>query len=507
MKNTVSMFVAALLGGAIALGGYKTLLKEPFNNSNAITAPISHVNYDPNFAFNPNNNYANGGVNNTSFDFTQAAAKTMPAVVHIKSKQLVKNTGNQIGKGRNPFEDWFGQDFFSFGDPFGGGQQEPREGTGSGVIISSDGFIVTNNHVVENADEVEVTLFDKRTFAAKVIGTDHSTDLALLKIEDRNLPILPLADSDDARVGEWVLAVGNPFNLTSTVTAGIVSAKGRNISIIKDQAPIESFIQTDAAINPGNSGGALVDATGNLLGINTAIATPTGTYAGYGFAVPVNIVKKVIEDLKQYGIVQRGFLGIEIRDVDGVLAKEKELNVSQGVYVNKVTDDGAAKLSGIQADDVITKIDNKEVTSVADLQEMVGRHSPGDVINITVNRNGKDKNLTVTLKNKSGNTDVVTKSTASTALDVLGVQLEDLNAKDLQKMKIANGVRIAAINDGKLKKHTDIETGFIITKIDRKAVNSIKDVEKALQNKESILIEGIYPGYTGTYYYGIGLTD
>ncbi|MFK7905217.1 MAG: trypsin-like peptidase domain-containing protein, partial [Chitinophagales bacterium] len=359
--------------------------------------------------------------------------------------------------------------------------------------------------VIEGADEIEVTLHDNQKYVATLVGTDPSTDIALLKVEGTNLPTLELADSDEAKVGEWVLAVGNPFNLSSTVTAGIVSAKGRSINILREKSktPIESFIQTDAAVNPGNSGGALVNTDGKLLGINTAIATPTGTYAGYSFAVPVNIVEKVIADLREHGVVQRGFLGIIIRDLDGTLAKELGLNLTQGVYVDSLAADGSAIIAGIEKGDVVVKIDGGIVNSVPELQEMVGRHRPGDVVNITVSRNGRERTIPVTLKNKEGNTKVVTKESAA-LLEKLGVELAELESSELSKLDISSGVRVESLGDGKLRKLTDIRKGFVITEVNQQEVGSVKQFKKMMENMregELVTIGGIYNGGRNVYYY------
>jgi serine protease Do len=315
----------------------------------------------------------------------------MSAVVHIRSKATPQQGANNRMGDQDMWEFLYGR-----GGGFGGGGV--REGVGSGVIIRNDGYIVTNNHVVKDATELEVTLFDKRKFKATIVGTDPTTDLAVIKIETTELPILDLADSDEARVGEWVLAVGNPMNLTSTVTAGIVSAKGRNINLLdKNKSSIESFIQTDAAVNPGNSGGALVDVNGKLLGINVAIASETGSYTGYSFAIPANLVKKVVEDIVEYGAPQRGFLGVNIQDMDADLSKEKSINLTSGVYVDRVVEGGSAEKAGIKSGDVIVGVNSKAIESSAELQEMVGRGRPGDSFSITVNRKGKNQNIDVKL--------------------------------------------------------------------------------------------------------------
>ncbi|MEL6865852.1 MAG: trypsin-like peptidase domain-containing protein [Bacteroidota bacterium] len=333
------------------------------------------------------------------FDFTIAAEKAMPVVVHIsaaESETLAKQRKQQDQQNSDPFRNFFGDDFF-FGTPFDMPNLQ-KKGSGSGVIIDANGYIITNNHVVGFADEVEVTLYDNRTYKAEIIGTDPQTDLAVLKIDETNLPTLSYADSDEARIGEWVLAVGNPFDLTSTVTAGIVSAKGRNINIISNERSIEAFIQTDAAVNPGNSGGALVDAKGQLLGINTAIATQTGSFSGYSFAIPINMARKIVDDIIEYGSYQRAFLGINIMDMDNELAEELNLSITQGVYVDALIDGGAAGDSGIRVSDVIVKVDNRSIKSVPELQEIVGRSKVGDTITLTVIRNGSEKQIPVQLK-------------------------------------------------------------------------------------------------------------
>ena len=395
MKNIFSLVLAGIIGGMITLGG--VYLFHDFQNNNTASnevfvTPVSNpiiakAQKEATVDINQNNNIVSGTKNNNpnvAFDFSDAATLTMPSVVHITATQ----DGGQGGDSSDPFG-------FFFGNPGGGGS---RGGTGSGVVYSADGYIVTNNHVVEDATEIEVTLFDNRTYKAKVIGTDTQTDLAIIKIEATNLPVLKKADSDLARVGEWVLAVGNPFDLNSTVTAGIISAKGRDINIIKGNTAIESFIQTDAAVNPGNSGGALVDASGKLLGINTAIATQTGSYAGYSFAIPVNMMTKIAEDIIEFGEYQRGFLGINIQDLDNDFADELGLKITQGVVVMQTVEGGAAQYAGILPNDVITKVNGNNVKSAPELQEMIGRKRLGDNVTLTINRSGKIKEIPVKLK-------------------------------------------------------------------------------------------------------------
>ncbi|MBL0102723.1 MAG: Do family serine endopeptidase [Bacteroidetes bacterium] len=427
-------------------------------------------------------------VENAPIDFTKAADLTVHAVVHVKT--FYTNQAKYNPFGMNPF------DFF--GRPQ---QMQPQEASGSGVIITDDGYIVTNNHVVENADKVEVTLNDNQTYTAKVIGTDPSTDLALLKISEKNLPFIAYGNSDDLKVGEWVLAVGNPFNLTSTVTAGIVSAKARNINILPDQYKIESFIQTDAAVNPGNSGGALVNNQGQLIGINSAIASNTGSFTGYSFAIPSNLVRKVIDDLVEFGSVQRGFIGISIRDIDSKLIDEKGLKGTQGVYVAGLTEGGAAEEGGLKEGDVITKVGSVDVNSTPQLQEQVGRYRPGDKIAVTVLREGKERNFSLTLRNKEGDTRIIKNEEP---LRLLGGTFENVNQEERSKLGIRGGVKVSKLLSGKLRS-AGIQEGFIITSIDKKPIAGTDDLESALKTKQGgVLIEGVYPNGMKAYY-GFGI--
>jgi len=375
MKNFLSFIFAGIIGGLIAFGGIKyTNQSNPESAEQSLSRQVNLVNTKPTAGNFPGN-------------FTDAAKKAMPVVVHIKATSSSKSSQNN-----NPFGGFFGEDMFP-------GSPRPQSGAGSGVFISSDGYIVTNNHVVSFADELEVTTYDNRTYKAKLIGTEPRTDLAVIKIDATNMPTLNYADSDRAQIGEWVLAVGNPFDLTSTVTAGIISAKGRDINIIgRGGNGIESFIQTDAAVNPGNSGGALVDDSGRLLGINTAIATQTGSYAGYSFAIPVNMMRKIVDDIIQFGSYQRAFLGISINDMDAELSSELGVDISQGVFVEGLADGGAASYAGILPRDIITAVDNRPVKTVPELQEIVGTAKVGDILNITINRKGKVKDIPVKLK-------------------------------------------------------------------------------------------------------------
>jgi len=439
-------------------------------------------------------------------DFTVAAELSVHAVVHVKTKTPMK-TQQFGGFQDDPFFEYF------FGRP----QQAPnkhkevpmQEGVGSGVIISNDGYIVTNNHVVEGSSDIEVTLNDKRTFKAKLVGTDPNTDLALIKIDAEKLPIIAFGNSDSLKVGEWVLAVGNPFNLTSTVTAGIVSAKARNINIIDSQMKIESFIQTDAAVNPGNSGGALVNTRGELVGINTAIASQTGSYAGYSFAIPVSIVQKVVSDIRQYGVVQRAVLGIEIRDIDSQLAKDKKLKTLEGAYVNKVADQSAAKSAGVKEGDIINNVNGVPVNSSTELQEQVGRYRPGNKITLTVVRNDSEEKLNVELKNRQGNYGVVSSQNST---DVLGATFKDVSDKIKQQLGLEYGIEIKSLTKGKLADQ-GIKPGFIILKINNQAIRTAEDVQtaydSAINNGESekvLFITGVYPTGKVTYY-AVNLAD
>jgi serine protease Do len=382
-------------------------------------------------------------------------------------------------------------------------QMEPQMASGSGVIISTDGYIVTNNHVINESDNIQVVLNDKRTFTATVVGSDPNTDIALLKIDAKDLPTVVFGNSDELKVGEWVLAVGNPFNLTSTVTAGIVSAKARDINIISSDLRIEAFIQTDAAINPGNSGGALVNTKGELVGINTAIASQTGSYAGYGFAVPVSIVSKVVADIKQYGTVQRAVMGVSIRDIDDDWAKEKKIKRLEGVYVGGVTDRSAAMEAGIKEGDVITKIDNITVKSASELQEQVGRHRPGDKINVTYVRAEKEQTVNVTLRNRQGDTGVV----KNKGIEALGASFEEVSDELKQKLRISGGVQIVGLQKSSLLSQAGVQKGLVILKINNKSVRKVSDVESIVnanntagEQDRALFITGIYPNGKVAYY-------
>jgi Do/DeqQ family serine protease len=436
-------------------------------------------------------------------DFTRAADLSVHAVVHVKTKTPMQV--RSFGFPNDPFFEYF------FGRPQQRQQEETpmQEGSGSGVIISEDGYIVTNNHVIDKSKEIEVTLNDNRSFQAKVIGADPNTDIALLKIEAENLPVILFGNSDSLKIGEWVLAVGNPFNLTSTVTAGIVSAKARSINILNAPMKIEAFIQTDAAVNPGNSGGALVNTRGELVGINTAIASQTGSYAGYAFAVPVSIVQKVVSDIRQFGVVQRAVLGVRMGDVTDKIAKEKNLKTLEGAYVDEVVANSAAEKAGIKKEDVIIKVNDVNIKSGAQLQEQIGRFSPGDKINITVMRGNKPITLTVELKNSQGNTSVVT-GTAS--LDILGAEFKLPDEKLKNQLNLSYGVEVKSVSKGKFSE-VGIKAGFVIVKINNRSVKSVDDIKEILNDAintndqfKVLNVAGIYPNGRITYY-AINLAD
>ncbi len=376
MKQLLSLLTASVLGGLIALGGAQWASAGDAEATAAEPAvyaqPVRQLNVPP-------------GSHAAPFDFKSAAARSMPAVVHISASA----TQAEQRPSDNPFR-------FFFGEEFGGGQ--PKSGSGSGVFYTEDGYIVTNNHVVEFADEVEVTLYDNRTYRAKVVGTDEKTDLAVIKIEGRGFPTLDFANSDEAEIGEWVLAVGNPFDLTSTVTAGIISAKGRSINLLGGGRAIESFIQTDAAVNPGNSGGALVNAEGQLLGINTAIATRTGVFSGYSFAIPVNLVRRIANDIIEFGSYQRAYLGVTITELDGEYAEELGVRITQGVVVEELVDGGSAQFAGLLPKDIITGVDGRSIKNVPELQEIIGRAKAGETVELTINRRGETQRIPVRLK-------------------------------------------------------------------------------------------------------------
>lgn len=449
-----------------------------------------------------------GNIPGGPVDFTAASTAATPAVVHIKTRTKERQVSNNLPKRSNPLSDLFGDD-----DPFSNFFGNPRSGvipeqraSGSGVLISNDGYIVTNNHVVEGADEVTVTTTTRKTYKGTVVATDPNTDLAVIKIDGTNLPYLAYGNSDDVKLGQWVLAVGYPLNLDVTVTAGIISAKARSIGINKGDRPIESFIQTDAAVNPGNSGGALINTNGELIGINSAIASPTGSYAGYSYAIPVNIVKKIVNDLMKFGTVQRAYIGISYPPDNIPEEKKKELGIKDGagVFINGVADDGAAKQAGIQKGDFITKLNGVEVNSGPEMQEQVARYKPGDKVSLTYVRDGKESSVNITLKNKSGNYEAVKQETA---MDKLGAELVDVDKATAKKNDIAGGVLVKKIGDGPLK-NTRMQEGFVITSVDGQDVKTVDELKAILGSAQgTVRLEGIYPGYEGTYGYPLNLND
>jgi len=504
MKRVVVIILAVVLGGIVALGVFYSL------DSNE-QARNQGIHYLDDMVSNASITYAEEGPNSFP-DFTEASKKVMDAVVHIQTSITVRQSRSmQPEQLPDPFRDFFGDEFYEyfFGpQQEGQGQELPQQrrmGSGSGVILNESGYIVTNNHVVANADEIQVTLHDNQTFQAQVVGTDPSTDLALIKIDGQDLPYMALVNSDSLMVGEWVLAIGNPFNLTSTVTAGIVSAKARNINIVQDQYAIESFIQTDAAINPGNSGGALVNLQGGLVGINTAIASPTGAYSGYGFAVPSNIVGKIVEDIMEYGTVQRGYLGVVIRSVDGTLAREEGLDITEGVYIDSVLENSAAEKAGIREGDVITSIDGNEIERSAQLMELIARHRPGEKVDIIANRDGKRVETEAILQSREGTTKTMSKEKGK-VLGTLGATFDDISSETSRKLGIKGGVRVRELHAGVLSQQTDMREGFIITKVNNQEVTSLKEFISIMEGRTGgVMFEGVYEDVRGTYYNAFGL--
>lgn len=484
MKKYLFIFAAASLGGLVALG-----LNKLFSNESAEQFEKNHLA-----------RFASLTEVGNRPDFVEVSELVTPTVVHIKT--VVEAKQPQMNMQGDPFG------FFNM-PPM---QMGPQVASGSGVIISSDGYIVTNNHVIDGATKIKVVLYDKRQYDATLIGRDPNTDMALIRIEEKNLPFAIIGNSDDAKVGQWVLAVGNPFDLNSTVTAGIISAKGRNLNLLKDpnrpesMYSIESFIQTDAAVNPGNSGGALVAADGKLIGINTAIASQTGQYAGYAFAVPSNLMKKIVDDLLKYGEVQRGYIGVQIQDVTAELADKKGLKDIAGVFVNKVNENSAALEAGIKDGDIIMSINDVKVNSSSELQEQIGKHSPGDKVKVVYLREGSERIAYVVLRNREGKTTIGVKERIETN-KVLDTEFESITREERLKLRITNGVRVKKVGEKSKLKKAGVEAGLVIVSINKSAVNTVEDVKKALEGeKGGVLIEGIKPdGSKG--YYGFGLDD
>ncbi|NCD69299.1 trypsin-like peptidase domain-containing protein [Mucilaginibacter agri] len=509
MRKIGLTLLTAFVGGAMAIGTYKV-----FENKQESSMSFE----DRQKVYFASNKSAAITSSAGDVDFTQAAAAVTPAVVYIRTTYSASASSGRDSQ----MEDLFGQ---MFGQRMRPRQSQPQMASGSGVIISPDGYIVTNNHVVEKADKITVATNDHRTFQAKVIGTDPNTDLALIKITATNLPIVKLGNSDDVKVGEWVLAVGNPFNLTSTVTAGIVSAKGRNIGIIgsedqgddDDQNPfgptrnqpavpkankaIESFIQTDAAINPGNSGGALVNTKGELIGINSAIASHTGSYEGYGFAIPINLAKKVLDDIEKYGSVKRGYIGVNFVELNEDQADRLNIKTTNGLYVNDVVDGGGAQQAGVRKGDIITKVDGTTIYESSDLQERIGRLQPGDKVKLTVLRDGGTKDIAVTLKGDIAPTNKTAAARSKSAEELynkLGASFKPLTPQEKGKLHVGSGVLVTQVRSGGFFDETDIPVGSVITSINKQPINGVADIDKAITNLRNgmVIITGVYPDGT-----------
>ena len=461
-KYVLGSFLMAVFGATITLFVYTRFIEK---DSHVVTQDSSSVDVQNARALMTSFQMQSGQV-----DFTFAAEQTVHGVVHVHTKKMMG------GYAQNPIMEWF------YGDRYSSKEREVS-GYGSGVIISADGYIITNNHVIEGADGVEVILNDKRTLQAKIIGKDPSTDIALLKVSGENLPFIKYGDSEQLKLGEWVLAVGNPFNLTSTVTAGIVSAKGRSLQILEGDYRIESFIQTDAALNMGNSGGALVNTKGLLVGITAAILSPSGAYAGNSFAIPITIVRKVVDDLKEFGEVQRAIIGVNIRDVVSEDAEKYNLDNIKGVMITGIVENGSAAAAGLKANDVIVGFDGVPVNTTAELQEQVSKRRPGDKSTVTYLRNGKESTVNVTMKNVAGNTSVVT---ASTGTDVVfGARLSNLSSTDRNTFDIDYGVKVVELNEGRFR-DLGIRKGYIILNVNGKKVNSPAEVRQYTNNESTL---------------------
>ena len=509
-KNILGVGAVVLLSAGVAGVTTYTMLKPENRDS---------LSFSEQFRQNPNARLAAyDAINAQPVDLTQAAENSLHAVVHIKSTQQAKEQTVTV---RDPFAEIFGDIFGNGGRQQRRVQTQPRVGFGSGVIISKDGYIVTNNHVIDGADEIVVKLNDNREFKGRVIGTDPNSDLALVKIEGDDFPTVPIGDSDALKVGEWVLAVGNPFNLTSTVTAGIVSAKARTLGVY-GIGGVESFIQTDAAINQGNSGGALVNAKGELVGINAVLSSPTGAYAGYGFAIPASVMTKVVSDLKQYGTVQRALLGIKGTSLAGdgdmmsdqpidksgatLADKRKEFGVVDGVWVREIVDGGSAAGSDIKVDDIIIGIDGKKVQNFADLQEAIAQHRPGDKVTVKVMRDKKEKNIDVTLKNEQGTTKIV----KDAGMEILGAAFKELPDDLKRQLNLGYGLQVTGVTSGKMA-DAGVRKGFIILKANDQPMRKVSDLEEVMKAavkspNQVLFLTGVFPsGKRG--YYAVDLTQ
>lgn len=493
LKNVLVMLLAAVTGGIVSLGGYTLLAESKVSQKviykDTLTGKSSYSKENTSNKSAKLTDYSSTkeSERTPSFNFKGVSKEVLPTVVHIKTSIKV-----QRGQGRLPFFDKF---------------PRMRKGSGSGVIYSKKGYIITNNHVVENASKIKVTLHNKQTYKAEIVGTDKSTDLAVLKIDAENLNPIDIGKSSKLAIGEWVLAVGNPFNLTSTITAGIVSAKARNLNLLGGGTHIESFIQTDAAVNPGNSGGALVDSKGNLVGINTAIASKTGEYAGYAFAIPTSIVTKVADDIIKYGEVKRGFLGVSIRNVNDKIADKKNLENIRGALVVGLMNNSAAGEAGIQKGDILVSVNGETINSVPELQAIIGQKHPGDKVKVTVLRDGEEITKKVTLTNKNGVPRIVEKESSDEISRNIGVSLAPLSDEIKNRLDIGYGVRVKEVKGGKFAE-VGIPEDFIILKINNTKVEKPEDVYEIMSRIKSkqggVLIKGLNPdGSKG--YYGFGL--
>lgn len=475
-KKALAGIFFGFIGASIALGGLYAALR--LNASPTPKLPVSEQQ----------TRFVQTSFSGGNTDFTFSANMAVPAVVHIKT----------TFQSRNSYYDDFFAPFYEYFN-MNPGYNQPLIGTGSGVIVTNDGYIVTNNHVVQDAEVISVTLNDKREYLATVVGKDPNTDLAVIKIDEKDLPFLVFGNSDDVAIGEWVLAVGNPFNLTSTVTAGIISAKARNINILGGGTAVESFLQTDAAVNPGNSGGALVNLKGELVGINAAIASNTGAYSGYSFAIPSNLAKKVVQDIMEFGKVQRGYLGASTTELDAQTAKKYGLNSYKGVIVSSVNPDGSADKAGLEAGDVILSVDGKEINSGSRLQEILSEKRPGDEMEMEYSRKNVLKKTTLVLLNNQGGAKLLSLNNSDVS-QVLGANFSLPDDEIKQKLRLTYGVQISELGNGPLK-NAGIKKGYIITEIDHKKIMGIDDIEEALKNnKGAILFEGYYPNGTRAFY-------
>ena len=506
---TVAISAVTAVG---AVWGYGKYLKSS-NTYGGQQAGIVPANYARTAGFGDGSSMPPGAI-----DFTVPSQAAIPAVVHIKTKTNAKQLSNNLPKTQrqqNPFSEMFGDDdlFQQLFNQRSNVIPEQRA-SGSGVLISDDGYIVTNNHVAANADEITVTLSNKKTYKAKLVGTDAAYDLAVIKIEAAGLPYLVYGNSDEVKIGQWVLAIGYPLNLETTVTAGIISAKSRSLGLNRDRSGnpnsgVESYLQTDAAVNMGNSGGALINTDGKMIGINSAIASPTGYYSGYSYAIPVNIVKKVVDDIIKFGTVQRAYIGVSyVTPTDYSDEEKKKIGVPEdayGIYVTDVPKDGGAYNAGIRKGDMISMVNGVAVSSGAEMQEQVSRYKPGDRITVTVIRSGKEMTMNVQLKNKAGNFDVVK---GEIAADKLGADLVTLDPKKAKESGVTGGVVVKRIHpDGAIDKQSRMKDGFVILKLNNKAISSVEELRTIIGESKEVVISGFYPGYDGLYEYNLVLDD